>query len=118
MGILFRSPVLGCLGTSLLDDDDILLNEYCMATSITLARTYQYFFDTHPNRTLALTGGTLNAFGDIVAQFTQNVVRTHLCPFIHLSLNHIFLPSVLKITSIGQVGMPHAPFASSALVSA
>ncbi|KAI9572672.1 hypothetical protein HD554DRAFT_2014714 [Boletus coccyginus] len=43
-----------------------------MATTITLARTYQHFFHTHPNRTLALTGGTLNAFGDIVAQFTQN----------------------------------------------
>ncbi|KAG6371658.1 hypothetical protein JVT61DRAFT_9372 [Boletus reticuloceps] len=43
-----------------------------MATTVTLARTYQYFFYTHPNRTLALTCGTLNAFGDVVAQFTQN----------------------------------------------
>jgi len=49
-----------------------------MATTITLARTYQYFFHTHPNPTLALTGGTLNAFGDIVAQCTQNArVQDH-----------------------------------------
>lgn len=47
-----------------------------MATTLTLARTYQYFFHTHPNRTLALTGGTLNAFGDIVAQTIQNGVRS------------------------------------------
>ena len=57
-----------------------------MATTITLARTYQYFFHTHPNRTLALTGGTLNAFGDIVAQFTQNAVRPNPCPWLFLSL--------------------------------
>ncbi|KAL4068330.1 hypothetical protein V8B97DRAFT_1974967 [Scleroderma yunnanense] len=42
--------------------------------SLTIARAYQYFFDTHPNRTLALTGGVLNAVGDIVAQVSQNVV--------------------------------------------
>lgn len=89
-----------------------------MATTITLARTYQYFFHTHPNPTLALTGGTLNAFGDIVAQFTQNAVRPNLRPWLFLSLTPLFVPSVLKITSIGQVGTPHAPSASSALVSA
>jgi len=41
---------------------------------ITLAaRAYQQSFDTHPNRTLAVTGGVLNAFGDFVAQASQNV---------------------------------------------
>ncbi|KAF8845397.1 hypothetical protein BDN67DRAFT_919911 [Paxillus ammoniavirescens] len=45
-----------------------------MAASLTIARAYQYFFDTHPNRTLAVTGGTLNAFGDIVAQLSQNAL--------------------------------------------
>ncbi|KAH7883890.1 hypothetical protein F5I97DRAFT_1609935 [Phlebopus sp. FC_14] len=44
------------------------------AASLTIARAYQHFFDTHPNCTLALTGGTLNAFGDIVAQFSQNAL--------------------------------------------
>ncbi|KAF9229648.1 hypothetical protein BS17DRAFT_723671 [Gyrodon lividus] len=45
-----------------------------MATSLTIARAYQYCFDTHPNRTLAVTGGTLNALGDIVAQLSQNAL--------------------------------------------
>ncbi|KAG1715786.1 hypothetical protein ID866_1362 [Astraeus odoratus] len=43
-------------------------------TSLTIARTYQHFFDTHPNRTLALAGGVFNAFGDIVAQVSQNAL--------------------------------------------
>ncbi|KAI6045112.1 hypothetical protein EDC04DRAFT_200431 [Pisolithus marmoratus] len=42
-----------------------------MAT-LTITRAYQHFFDTHPNGTLALTGGILNAVGDIVAQVSQN----------------------------------------------
>ncbi|KAH7911230.1 hypothetical protein BJ138DRAFT_1151172 [Hygrophoropsis aurantiaca] len=42
--------------------------------SLTIARAYQHFFDTHPNRTLALTGGTLNALGDVIAQISQNIV--------------------------------------------
>ncbi|KAF8898366.1 hypothetical protein BD779DRAFT_1666232 [Infundibulicybe gibba] len=40
--------------------------------SLTLARAYQQSFDTHPNATLAITGGCLNALGDMVAQMTQN----------------------------------------------
>ncbi|KIJ68730.1 hypothetical protein HYDPIDRAFT_37165 [Hydnomerulius pinastri MD-312] len=42
--------------------------------SLTIARTYQRFFDTHPNYTLAVTGGTLNGLGDIVAQISQNAL--------------------------------------------
>jgi len=42
--------------------------------SLTIARAYLHFFDTHPHRTLALTGGVLNAFGDIVAQVSQNAL--------------------------------------------
>jgi len=40
--------------------------------ALTLARAYQHSFDSHPNTTLAITGGCLNALGDIVAQITQN----------------------------------------------
>lgn len=43
-----------------------------MAT-LTITRTYQYLFHTHPNCTLALTGGILNALGDVIAQTSQNV---------------------------------------------
>ncbi|PFH46981.1 hypothetical protein AMATHDRAFT_68607 [Amanita thiersii Skay4041] len=44
-----------------------------MAT-LTIARIYQHSFRTHPHVTLAFTGGSLNAFGDYVAQVTQNAV--------------------------------------------
>ncbi|KAF8168320.1 hypothetical protein B0H34DRAFT_685082 [Crassisporium funariophilum] len=40
--------------------------------ALTLARAYQHSFDSHPNSTLAITGGCLNALGDVVAQVTQN----------------------------------------------
>ncbi|KAI6133325.1 hypothetical protein EDD16DRAFT_17682 [Pisolithus croceorrhizus] len=43
-------------------------------TSLTITRAYQQFFETHPNGTLALTGGILNAVGDIVAQVSQNTL--------------------------------------------
>jgi len=39
--------------------------------AITLARAYQHSFDSHPYSTLAVTGGTLNALGDVVAQVSQ-----------------------------------------------
>ncbi|EGN97095.1 hypothetical protein SERLA73DRAFT_139153 [Serpula lacrymans var. lacrymans S7.3] len=42
--------------------------------SLSIARAYQHFFETHPNRTLAVTGGVLNALGDVVAQISQNFV--------------------------------------------
>jgi len=44
-----------------------------MAT-IAVARVYQQSFQTHPNSTLAVTGGTFNALGDFVAQTYQNTV--------------------------------------------
>ncbi|KAF8078361.1 hypothetical protein FPV67DRAFT_48841 [Lyophyllum atratum] len=44
-----------------------------MAT-VTLARAYQHSFDTHPNITLALTGGCLNSLGDFVAQVTERTL--------------------------------------------
>ncbi|KXN83556.1 Protein sym1 [Leucoagaricus sp. SymC.cos] len=44
--------------------------------ALSLARAYQNSFRTHPNVTLALTGGTLNALGDFVAQVSQNVVSS------------------------------------------
>ncbi|KAF8971559.1 hypothetical protein BDZ97DRAFT_1914023 [Flammula alnicola] len=40
--------------------------------ALTIARAYQHSFDTHPNSTLAVTGGCLNALGDAVAQVVQN----------------------------------------------
>ncbi|KAJ7597674.1 hypothetical protein C8J56DRAFT_325914 [Mycena floridula] len=43
-----------------------------MAT-LYLARAYQHSFDTRPNVTLALTGGSLNALGDAVAQLSQTI---------------------------------------------
>ncbi|RDB28867.1 Protein SYM1 [Hypsizygus marmoreus] len=44
-----------------------------MAT-LSLARAYQHSFDTHPNITLALTGGCLNSLGDFVAQITEKTL--------------------------------------------
>jgi len=46
-----------------------------MATALTIARAYQHSFETHPNTTLAITGGCLNALGDFVAQVSQNTWR-------------------------------------------
>ncbi|KAJ7630719.1 hypothetical protein FB45DRAFT_916372 [Roridomyces roridus] len=43
--------------------------------ALTLARAYQTSFDSRPHTTLAVTGGCLNALGDIVAQWTQNITR-------------------------------------------
>ncbi|KAJ2920413.1 hypothetical protein MD484_g65, partial [Candolleomyces efflorescens] len=40
--------------------------------ALTLARAYQHSFDTRPNVTLAITGGSLNALGDCVAQIAEN----------------------------------------------
>lgn len=42
--------------------------------ALTLVRAYQHSFDTHPNSTLALTGGCLNALGDTLAQMAQSTV--------------------------------------------
>ncbi|OAX39427.1 hypothetical protein K503DRAFT_716486 [Rhizopogon vinicolor AM-OR11-026] len=48
-----------------------------MAT-LTIVRAYQHAFRTHPNYTLAVTGGSLNALGDAVAQLSQNIlVKDH-----------------------------------------
>ncbi|KAJ7655044.1 hypothetical protein DFH06DRAFT_1201429 [Mycena polygramma] len=43
--------------------------------ALTLARAYQSSFDARPNATLAVTGGCLNALGDIVAQTSHNILR-------------------------------------------
>jgi len=45
-----------------------------MAT-LQLARAYQHSFETHPNVTLAFTGGSLNALGDAVAQVTEKLTN-------------------------------------------
>jgi hypothetical protein len=42
--------------------------------ALSIARAYQHSFHTRPNVTLALTGGSLNAFADFVAQVAQNAV--------------------------------------------
>jgi len=42
--------------------------------SIPIARFYQQSFETHPYRTLAVTNGSLNALGDIVAQGSQKIL--------------------------------------------
>jgi len=57
-----------------------------MAT-LTIVRAYQHAFQTHPNYTLAVTGGTLNALGDAVAQLSQNMVSAliHICLILHSS---------------------------------
>ncbi|KAJ4476736.1 hypothetical protein J3R30DRAFT_326152 [Lentinula aciculospora] len=40
--------------------------------NIAVARAYQASFQSRPNTTLAVTGGTFNALGDFVAQTCQN----------------------------------------------
>ena len=47
-----------------------------MMAALTIVRAYQHSFDSHPNTTLAFTGGCLNAIGDTMAQLVQNKVHT------------------------------------------
>ncbi len=49
-------------------------------TSLAIARIYQHSFSNHPNFTLAITGGSLNALGDCLAQLSQNAVRIRSFP--------------------------------------
>jgi protein Mpv17 len=49
--------------------------------ALTLARAYQHSFDAHPHITLAVTGGTLNALGDCVAQVSERSVRPRVLTF-------------------------------------
>jgi len=56
-----------------------------MAT-LFIARAYQYAFQTRPNVTLALTGGTFNALGDFVAQLSQIMVSLLCITVSHDSL--------------------------------
>ena len=49
-----------------------------MAAALTIARAYQHSFESHPNTTLAITGGCFNTIADIVAQVSQNTVRPGL----------------------------------------
>lgn len=46
-----------------------------MAAAFTIVRAYQHSFESHPNTTLAITGGCLNTLADVVAQVSQNIVR-------------------------------------------
>jgi hypothetical protein len=55
--------------------------------SFTLVRAYQQSFDTHPNTTLAITGGCFNALGDVVAQVSQNIVSHFIPSNIHHATN-------------------------------
>jgi protein Mpv17 len=57
--------------------------------SLAAARVYQHSFEHHPNYTLAITGGTLNAIGDIVAQSVQLSVRFHRLIELMCVLNEI-----------------------------
>jgi len=47
--------------------------------ALTLARAYQHSFETRPNITLSLAGGSLNALGDCVAQIAETSVGTFVC---------------------------------------
>lgn len=44
-------------------------------SSIALARAYRRSFESYPHTTLAIAGGALTALGDVVAQFSQQIVR-------------------------------------------
>ncbi|KAF5337338.1 hypothetical protein D9611_003231 [Ephemerocybe angulata] len=46
-----------------------------MAAALSLARAYQHSFNTHPNITLSVAGGCLNALGDFVAQVAEGTIR-------------------------------------------
>ena len=46
--------------------------------NVALARVYQQSFEAHPDYTLAVTNGALNALGDAVAQLTQRFVSIDL----------------------------------------
>jgi protein Mpv17 len=56
-----------------------LFTSYMATLTFAAARAYQQSFQSHPHVTLAVTGGTLNAVGDLVAQATQRATqsRTH-----------------------------------------
>ncbi|KAF9647487.1 hypothetical protein BDM02DRAFT_2661218 [Thelephora ganbajun] len=45
-------------------------------SSVALARIYQQSFESHPHCTLAVTNGTFNALGDVVAQSVQLLTNT------------------------------------------
>lgn len=61
-----------------------------MAT-LSIARAYQYSFQTRPNVTLALTGGTLNALGDFVAQLSQILVGFFFAFQYHEDTHHLIV---------------------------
>ena len=70
-------------------------------SSLHLARVYQHSFQTRPNITLAITGGSLNALGmfpttrwprltlagDVVAQVSQKIVGLLIAVHRFYSLN-------------------------------
>ena len=61
-----------------------------MAAALTIARAYQHSFESHPNTTLAITGGCLNTLADVVAQVSQNTV----CPNIVLDVFLLMYPYI------------------------
>jgi len=86
-----------------------------MAT-LFIARAYQYAFQTRPNVTLALTGGTFNALGDFVAQLSQilvsllriTVLQDSLCRrrvkstshLVHMTMHVLLGSSFLALRSV------------------
>lgn len=45
-------------------------------SSIALARVYRRFFESYPHVTLAVAGGVLTGFGDVVAQLSQQILTS------------------------------------------
>ena len=68
--------------------------------SFALARVYQQSLESHPYGTLAVTNGTLNAIGDVVAQITQNLVSSSEEYCLNASLKCTFNDRFSRRTSI------------------
>ena len=99
-----------------------------MAT-LFIARAYQYAFQTRPNVTLALTGGTFNALGDFVAQLSQSLVsllritvlQDSLCRrrgkstshLVHMTVRFFFFGFTISMHSIGDRQGPAHSFSHS-----
>jgi protein Mpv17 len=73
-------------------------------SSVALARVYQQSFESHPHYTLAVTNGTLNALGDVVAQSVQILVRLAPARCLLLEFN---LPIVLDTPTRKRIPPVH-----------
>ncbi|OJA21267.1 hypothetical protein AZE42_02541 [Rhizopogon vesiculosus] len=71
--VTYYESALECGGVAATLSETKIISSYLMAT-LTIVRAYQHAFRTHPNYTLAVTGGSLNALGDAVAQLSQNIL--------------------------------------------